>query len=397
MAPRFEKGSHSPTLVFHPDLREMQPQLFNTLEAGLGNRFKIAIVKPDTYSDKTPHLSVPDVEPGTHVVVIPGFISGRFAEPSLFAITKTAHALGFPHPGDSRSPWAKEIHLLLTDLEGRGNKPTATDKDEFVDEAELHYAFYLADLINASRVTSATVVDGHDYESIKALNMPVTTLSTLPLCCDYMKKHHLIPENSGVVIADNGAIARSLFFAKCTNLPVLARIVKERKNGKVSIKEVHGAENVNGRPAIIVDDMIATGGTLFSDDEVLHNLGATETRAVVTHTKGVKGARQKTRSSLENNHHLRKIIMTNSTPYYTDFGRTPGIHVVNIYPLITMAAKAILDPNERNQKAIDRFRFPMGPFEDNLQKLWEQYPDLAPDYNPKPADSGSRENITVYP
>lgn len=124
-------------LAIHPSIRDIHPGLFNALEAELGSDIQVTVVNPDYFSDHTPRLDIPGIPSGAPLVVIPGFISGPHAEILLSALTKTGHTLRFPHPTDPRSPWAKQVHFLLTDLEGRGNKPTIQGDGVLVPYPEL--------------------------------------------------------------------------------------------------------------------------------------------------------------------------------------------------------------------------------------------------------------------
>lgn len=390
-------------LAIHPGVRDLHPGLFNAFEAELGTEIQIAVVNPDYFSDRTPRLDIPGIRSGTPLVVIPGFISGPHAEILLSALTKTGHALRFHHPTDSRSPWANRIHFLLTDLEGRGNKPTIQASGVLVPYSELQYAYYLADALrDLGKADSVTILDPHDVESVRALRegtdktIEVTTITALREIAKYMRQNSLLPENCGVVIADNGAIGRAHFFAHTAGVPLITRIIKERKNGKPVITAVYGGENIKGKTAILVDDMTATGGTLFTDAEELIKLGADAVIAVITHLKGVKGAREKISQELRQKEDgLKAIVATNSTPYYTQLDLLPGVHIVSVYPLMARAARAILIPTAENIAALNPDIFPIGTLQQYLETLYKEYPHLAPDYQPS-NDKPNEQLTQIY-
>lgn len=377
-------------LVIHPSVRDIHPGLFNALEAEIGPHIQIIVVNPDYFSDHTPKLDIPGIPPEAPLVVIPGFISGPHTEILLSALTKTGHALGFPHPTDTRTPWAKHIHFLLTDFEGRGNKPTIQSDGSFTPHPELQYAYYLADALrDLGRADSVTILDPHDAESVRALRegtgrtVEVTTITALYDISIYMRQNGLLPRDSGVVIADNGAIGRAHFFAHIADIPVTTRIIKERKNGKPLIKAVYGGEDIRGKTAILVDDMTATGGTLFTDAEALTSFGAKDVIAVITHLKGVRGARESISQQLsQKNGGLKAIIATNSTPYYSQIDLLRDVHIVSVYPLVAKAAKAVLIPTEKNKALLNPYIFPVGMTHQYLETLYKEYPHLAPDYQP---------------
>lgn len=375
----------SPRIVIHPDVRAVFPEPFNVLQSHLRNEVEFVIVQPDYYDDKSPKMLIPNVPHNTSLVVIPGFISGRHAEHMLVAMTKVGHTLGFHHMDDDRTPRATQIHYLLFDGEGRGNKPTYGSDGEYVPEAELHYAFYITDTLKlVGKAGSATILDPHDAESVAALGIPVTAITGLHLCAEYMLDYSLLPKNSGIIIADDGAIGRSLYFADQTKIPIIARCIKKRINGKPEIVHIYGKENIPGMYTIIVEDMIAKGGTLGTTAKMLFDNNAAGVSAVLTHVKGVEGAQENLINSLNGNKNkpplLNDLIITNSTPYYHDFYGIPNVQIVNIHQLFVIAARAVLFPTQDNIKALQPHIFPLRPLLEYKHQLFEVFPDLAPDY-----------------
>src|SRR5260221_224141 len=116
-----------PRIVDHPHVQNGYPRFFNELEVGLRDVAEVARVRPERFTDQTPNFKIENIPTGTPVAVVPGYISGPHAEDMLWAMTKVSHTLRYRHPNDPRTPRTEEVRLLLSDLEGRGNKPTATE------------------------------------------------------------------------------------------------------------------------------------------------------------------------------------------------------------------------------------------------------------------------------
>jgi len=368
-------------LVIHPQTLELYPDMVRYLQAGLSDIARVSEVNPHSYPDYTPSMFITDIKPRTHLALVPGFISGPTAMEQLIALTQTAHTLRFAHPDDDRSPWVQQCHLLLSDLEGRGNKITIGIDGNSVVHPELHYMHYIANLLRASGVTEATILDPHDIETVKALAFQVNTITALPEIITYMQQQGLITHDSVVVIADNGAIGRSLYFADTANLPINARIIKKRVNGKVRIEDILGKDEIEGKRVILVDDMIATGETLFTDAEALRKLGAIRITGVVTHVKGVDGVEAKVSQHLSSTEPiLNELVITNSTPYHSNLVPIPGVRTVNIFPLMLRAARYVLDPTEENRLQMLKDTFPIKSVRRSLGQLNSLYPHLAPDY-----------------
>jgi ribose-phosphate pyrophosphokinase len=87
--------------------------------------------------------------------------------------------------------------------------------------------------------------------------------------------------NVVVVSPDHGGVTRARMFAKMFNSP-LAIIDKRRpERNKAVVQNIIG--DVNGKIAIMVDDIIDTAGTLIAGAEALIKAGATEVYAAATH------------------------------------------------------------------------------------------------------------------
>jgi ribose-phosphate pyrophosphokinase len=92
------------------------------------------------------------------------------------------------------------------------------------------------------------------------------------------------PQDELVIIApDAGRVKLTRKFAQDIGVPY-ALLEKERPAQQVAeIGYVIGADKVQGKRAVIVDDMIDTGGTLAAGAQTVLDAGASEVYAVATH------------------------------------------------------------------------------------------------------------------
>jgi len=102
-------------------------------------------------------------------------------------------------------------------------------------------------------------------------DIPVDHLYAAPVILDYLKKNNLV-NNIIVVSPDAGGTERARTFAKKINAP-LAIIDKRRDAPNVS-KVMHVIGDVKDKDALIIDDMIDTGGTMIQAAQALKDNGA---------------------------------------------------------------------------------------------------------------------------
>ncbi|MFB6346124.1 MAG: ribose-phosphate diphosphokinase [bacterium] len=111
-------------------------------------------------------------------------------------------------------------------------------------------------------------------------DIPVDHLYSTPLVVNYLNENY-DDENSVVVAPDAGAADRSRALARRVDFD-LAIIDKRRPEPNRS-KVANIIGDVEGRNAIILDDMIDTAGTLTGAAEAIDQEGAKSVRAVATH------------------------------------------------------------------------------------------------------------------
>jgi ribose-phosphate pyrophosphokinase len=135
------------------------------------------------------------------------------------------------------------------------------------------------------------------------------------------------------VSPDAGGVARAEKFAKRLR-STLAIVFKRRPEPDVSeVTEIVG--DVDGRVAVVVDDMISTGGTLAKAAEALIKRGATKVYTCATHGIFAGDAvRVLSESPIE------KIIVTNTIPHVeSELG--PKFKVLSIAQILADAIKRI--------------------------------------------------------
>jgi ribose-phosphate pyrophosphokinase len=172
-------------------------------------------------------------------------------------------------------------------------------QDRITQEGECLGAKVISDFLRYFRIEKLVVFHMHsrrikqylDYEDV----FPLELVSSLAKAADV------------VVSPDRGGIPFAKMVGKRCKLPVIHIEKKRISEQEVEVMEVSG--EVKGKKAIIVDDMIATGGTIIKATEKLLSKGAKEVEVYATHGIFSGDAREKLMKSP-----IKQIYVTNSLP-----------------------------------------------------------------------------------
>lgn len=142
-------------------------------------------------------------------------------------------------------------------------------------------------LIEAVGVDKLITVELHNETILGFFKIPVVHISGLSLFQPLVEK---IKDDVVVITPDAGALKRSQRFAEGLDLP-LALIEKKRDLNIVhKIVSMRVVGDVKDKIALVVDDVIVTGGTLVNAAYLLKEKGASQVIAVATHADFVGGA-----------------------------------------------------------------------------------------------------------
>jgi ribose-phosphate pyrophosphokinase len=137
----------------------------------------------------------------------------------------------------------------------------------------------VANLIATAGANRVLTMDLHAPAIEGFFDIPVDHLQAGPLLVDYFREKEL--KNLVVVSPDAGGVGRANKFRERIGAG-LAIIAKQRPEPDVA-EVVEMVGDVDGKTAIIVDDMISTGGTLVEAARTLCDRGAKCVYACATH------------------------------------------------------------------------------------------------------------------
>jgi ribose-phosphate pyrophosphokinase len=192
----------------------------------------------------------------------------------------------------------------------------------------------VADLLTSAGANRVLALDLHAGQIQGYFNIPVDHLYATPVTVDYFRKMHL--KNLVVVSPDPGGVERARAFAKKLRAP-LAIIDKRREDARV-VEMMNVIGDVSGKVALIVDDMIDTGGTLVRAARALLDKGAEKVYACCTHGVFAGDAIQKICDSP-----LEQVVTTNSIPLLREAEKCAKIKVLSVGKLLAAAIRSIHD------------------------------------------------------
>jgi ribose-phosphate pyrophosphokinase len=187
----------------------------------------------------------------------------------------------------------------------------------------------VADFAEHAGIDRVITVDLHSPQVEGFFHVPVENLTAVPVISDALKPH--LKAASMIVSPDTGGMKLASAYACRLGCPV-AVLHKERLNGsKTVVTRVVG--EVRGKPCVIVDDMISTGGTIKNAIEALIQAGSSD-HFIVAATHAVFTPR-----ALQNLNHpsIRQIVVTDSIPVSAD--EWPDVKKVSLAPILAKATR----------------------------------------------------------
>ncbi len=185
----------------------------------------------------------------------------------------------------------------------------------------------VADFISTAGAERVVTIDLHAGQIQGFFDCPVDNLFATPVMMDPLRKYS---ENDDIVIVspDAGGVERARSYAKRLNAPLA--IVDKRRDKPNQAQAMHVIGDVEGKVAIVVDDMIDTAGTLCAGAEVLLKYGASRIIACATHPVLSGPAIER----INNTAALDRVIVTDTIPLGDKLAACPKLEVVSVAALL---------------------------------------------------------------
>ena len=166
----------------------------------------------------------------------------------------------------------------------------------------------VANLLEAAGANRVMTLDLHAPAVQGFFDIPVDHLQASPLLADALRR--VVSDELVVVSPDAGGVARAYDFSQRMDDSSLAVVFKDRM-APDEIQTLTVVGEVTGRTAVIVDDLISTGGTIAEGARSLLERGANAVYACAIHGVFANGALPMLGAS-----GLQRIFVTDSIPLH---------------------------------------------------------------------------------
>jgi ribose-phosphate pyrophosphokinase len=180
----------------------------------------------------------------------------------------------------------------------------------------------VANLLVKSGVDRVLAMDLHSSQIQGYFDIPCDHIFGSPVLVDYLSTLDL--GEVVVVSPDVGGVARARAFAKQMNDAPLA-IIDKRRSGHNVAESLTVIGDVRGKTAVLIDDMIDTGGTICQGAKLLRRSGAARVLCCATHAVFSHPAMER----LSEPGLFEQVVVTNSIPLPPD-RRFPQLRVLSI-------------------------------------------------------------------
>ena len=191
----------------------------------------------------------------------------------------------------------------------------------------------IADLLETAGADRVLTMNLHSPQVGGFFRIPVDQLNATPVVCDRLRETTAM-ENS-VLVAGDVSEAKDLGdYANRLNLPI-AVVDKRRVDDSENPQAVALIGDVDGKNGLIIDDEIASGGTMIEAARFIGSQGATRVEAAAVHPVLSGNAIRRIEDSP-----IERLVVTDTIPLPTDTA-SEKIEVVSVAHLFADAIQAI--------------------------------------------------------
>jgi ribose-phosphate pyrophosphokinase len=187
----------------------------------------------------------------------------------------------------------------------------------------------IAKFLEVSKYKEVITVDLHNDAIVGFFQIPVTHVSALTVLAAEIKRLHMT--NTVIVSPDVGGTKRARNLAYLLDVPMIVMEKKRYLDRHDTSDSFQIIGDVRGKTALIIDDIISTGGTIANSAQSLRQAGATSVLVFATHGVLAGDAKKKLESS-----QIDTIVVTDTINVPKD-KLFPKLRIVSIAPILADA------------------------------------------------------------
>ena len=192
----------------------------------------------------------------------------------------------------------------------------------------------IGDMFVAAGVDRLVSIDLHTQQIQGFVDQPFDHLTAMPLFVDYFKEKFKDPIS--IISPDAGGVKRATTFAK--HLEAYVGFVHKKRDPKIhnEVKSFTVIGEVEDRHAILLDDIIDTGGTIAAASRILKERGAKSVNVAATHGIFSDGSIEKLHDAP-----IDKIIVTDTLLQNGNSSQLGNVEVLSVSTIIANALTSI--------------------------------------------------------
>ena len=183
----------------------------------------------------------------------------------------------------------------------------------------------VANLMVAAGMSRVLTVDLHAGQIQGFFDIPVDHLKAAPVLADYFRERNF-GDDLVVVSPDLGGVTRARELADYLKAPIAIIEKRRPRPGEAEVMSIIG--EVEGKVALMVDDIVDTAGSLCEGAKALKKLGAKQVIAACTHAVLSNNAVGKI-----NNSDIEQLVITDTIALPPE-KKSPKITVLSMAPAI---------------------------------------------------------------
>ncbi|WAA09484.1 ribose-phosphate diphosphokinase [Fervidibacillus albus] len=191
----------------------------------------------------------------------------------------------------------------------------------------------VANLLETAGATRVITLDLHAPQIQGFFDIPIDHLMGVPILAEYFEKKKM--DEIVIVSPDHGGVTRARKMADRLKAPIAIIDKRRPKPNVAEIMNIVG--NIEGKTAILIDDIIDTAGTITLAANALVDNGAKEVYACCTHPVLSGPAIERISNSK-----IKELVITNSIPLPKE-KEIDNIVQLSVAPLIAEAIVRVFE------------------------------------------------------